>query len=119
VQRLKDEGQLVRRNTAPGIRDERVPGAFFFDGEKGFVGFGGAGAVESFARAALVIVNGGQNVIAGNVVEKDGSGFAAALEANVEFRGSFGEGSGVKVGAAHVEMAQPGVSKFLRFLERI
>lgn len=66
---------LVNDNPALGVRDERIPGAFFFDGEEGFVGFGGAGAVEAFTRAALVIVDGGENVVAGDIIEKDGSSF--------------------------------------------
>ncbi len=69
----------MRGKTALGVRYERITGAFFFDGEEGFVGFGGAGAVESFAGAALIIINGGEDVIARDIVEEDGSGFAAAV----------------------------------------
>jgi hypothetical protein len=32
----------MRRNPAPGIRDERIAGAFLFDGEELFVRFGSA-----------------------------------------------------------------------------
>ena len=46
--------------TALGVRDERITGAFFFDGEEGLVGFGCAGAVQTFTCTTLVIINGGR-----------------------------------------------------------
>src|SRR4029077_12144846 len=82
---------LVWCKTALGVGDERVTGAFFFDGEKGLIGFGGSRTVQAFARAALVVIDGRQQVIAGDVVEENGSGFAAALQAYIKFRGGLGE----------------------------
>src|SRR5580698_11223562 len=105
--------------TALGVRDERITGAFFFDGKEGFVGFGGSGAVEAFAGAALIVINGGQDVIAGDVVEKHGSGFAAARQANIEFGGSLCKRPGIEIRAPEIEAAEPGVSELLRFLESI
>src|SRR5580704_16565 len=70
---------LAGGKTALGVCDERITGALFFDGEECSVGFGGAGAVQAFARATLIVVDGGQDVIAGDVVEKYRGGFAAAL----------------------------------------
>src|ERR1700721_4566380 len=98
--------------TALGVRDERITGAFFFDGEECFVRFGGAWTVQTFSGAALVVIDGGQKVIAGDIIEKDRGSFAAAVQANVEFGGSFGEGAGIEICAAHIEMAQPRISEF-------
>ena len=109
----------MRSKTALGVHDERITGAFFFNGEKRFVGFGGAGAVQTFPGAALVVINGGQDVIAGDIVEKHGSGFAAARQANIEFRGSLCKRPGIEIGPAHIKTAKPGVGEFLRFLESI
>ena len=90
--------------TALGVRDERITGAFFFDGEEGLVGLGGAGTVQTFACATLVIINGGENVVAGDIVEEDGSGFAAAREANIELGGGLCEGACIQVSASHIKM---------------
>ena len=69
----------MRGKTALSVRDERITGAFFFDGEECFVGLGGAGAIQAFACAALIVINSGQHVITGDIIEKHGSSFAAAL----------------------------------------
>src|SRR6266403_4655070 len=109
--------QLVRSNPALGVRDERIPGAFFLDGEESFVGFGGPRAIQSFACAALIIINGGEQVIAGDVIEKNGSGLAAPLQANIKLRGGLGESAGIEIGTAHSKMSEPGIRKLLRFLK--
>src|SRR5258707_672615 len=92
---------LVRSNPALCVRDERIPGAFCLDGEESFVGFGGPRAIQSFACAALIIINRGEQVIAGDVIEKNGSGLAAPLQANIKLRGVFKERTAYEIGTAH------------------
>ncbi len=84
---------LVRGKTALSVHNERISGAFFFDGEKSLVGLRGVSAVQAFAGSALIIINGGQEVVAGDAVEEDRSSFAAALQANIELRRSLRERS--------------------------
>src|ERR1700739_2948499 len=110
---------LMGGNAALGVRDERVPGAFFLDDKEGLIGFGGSRTVQAFPRAALIVVNGREQMIAGNIVEENRSGFAAALQAYIKFRGGLGEKTRVEVGSPEVEMAEPGVGQLLRFLKGI
>ena len=69
----------MRCKTALGVRDERIPSASLLDGQKGLVRIRRTRTMQPLSRPTLVVINRGQQVIAGDVIEKNGSCLSAPL----------------------------------------
>src|SRR5215472_17100810 len=99
------------------FRKQRVFRGFAADAQISAVRFRERGGLQSFAYAPLVIIYERKIAVGGHIVGEELQCFAPPFDATVKFRIGLYEHTGLQIGAAKLEPANPGVQQLVGFGE--